>query len=67
MANEPSSDAPPVVRAARTVTPPYGSRPNQEMNVVGLIILAGLLVLLFPLAPFILAFWLLSKVYRALR
>lgn len=58
-----SEDSPPApVRAYRTVTPPYRGHPNEEMHLIGLLYLAGLLVLLLPLAPFILLIWLLDKV-----
>lgn len=50
----------------RTVTP--GSRPHHDegMDVFGWGILLGLLVLLFPLLPFIAIVWLISKITDAL-
>jgi hypothetical protein len=54
-----------VVQVYQTVTPPYRGRSNEEMNLVGYLLIGGLLILLIPLGPFLLAFWLLSKVWDA--
>ncbi|WP_424002126.1 DUF7535 family protein [Haloarcula salina] len=52
--------------ALRTVTP--GSRPHrdEEMDVFGWGMFLGLLVLLFPLLPFLVIVWLISKITDAL-
>jgi hypothetical protein len=60
---EDSGRLPPVLRS---VTPGSRSRPNEEMDMIGWGMLAGLLVLLFPLLPFILIVWGISKVTDAL-
>ncbi|MFB6107199.1 MAG: hypothetical protein ABEJ70_09525 [Halobacteriaceae archaeon] len=52
-------------RVVRTVTPPYRSRPDEEMNAIGLAYLLGLLVLLVPLLPFLVIVWAISKVVDA--
>lgn len=44
-----------------SVTHRYVSRPNAEMNLVGWLLFALLLVLLLPLLPFIAVAWLVSK------
>lgn len=62
-----AADQPLPKRALRTVTPPYGGRSDTEMNLVGYLLLAGLLVLLVPLGPFILFAWLLAKARGAYR
>ncbi|MBV0902066.1 DUF7535 family protein [Haloarcula salina] len=50
----------------RTVTP--GSRPHRDegMDVFGWGMFLGLLVLLFPLLPFLAIVWLISKITDAL-
>jgi len=50
----------------RTVTPSSRTRPNESMDAIGWGMLLGLLVLLFPLLPFVLIVWLISKVTEAL-
>jgi len=45
----------------RTVTQPYRSRSDEEMNIIGLLYGLGLLVVLLPLLPFIVLIWALSK------
>jgi len=57
----------PLVKTYRTVTPPYRARSNEEMNLIGYLLIGGLLILLIPLGPFLLAFWLLSKVWDTVR
>ncbi|RLM96711.1 hypothetical protein [Haloarcula sp. Atlit-7R] len=52
--------------ALRSVTPGTRSRPNEGMDMIGWGMLAGLLVLLFPLLPFIVIVWGISKVTDAL-
>jgi len=55
-----------LTRAYRTVTPRMRGRPDPEMDAIGLTILAGLLVLLIPLLPFVVIVWLLTKLLDAL-
>ena len=50
----------------RTVTPPSRTHPDQGMDIIGWGVLLGLLVILFPLLPFILIVWLISKATEAL-
>ncbi|EMA08648.1 hypothetical protein SAMN05443574_11747 [Haloarcula vallismortis] len=50
----------------RSVTPGTRSGPNEGMDMIGWGMLAGLLVLLFPLLPFIVIVWGISKVTDAL-
>jgi hypothetical protein len=64
MAADTSDDAGAPTRVYRTVTPPYRDRPNPGMQLIGLLIFAGLLVVLFPLGVFVFLFWI---VYRLLR
>ncbi|NLV04771.1 DUF7535 family protein [Haloarcula rubripromontorii] len=52
--------------ALRSVTPGSRSRPNEGMDMIGWGMLAGLLVLLVPLLPFIVIVWGISKVTDAL-
>ena len=66
MASESEESPPPVRRVVRTVTPPYRGRSNEEMNLIGYLILAGLLIVLVPLGPFIVVGWLLYRLRRAL-
>jgi hypothetical protein len=51
----------------RTVTPPSGTHPDESMNIIGWLMLAGLLVVLTPIIPLIGVVWLLSKATDALR
>lgn len=44
-----------------TVTPSYLGRPDLEMDVIGWAMFLILLVVVLPLIPFFLLFWLLSK------
>ena len=60
--DEPSA----LTRAYRTVTPGVRGHPDREMDAIGLAILAGLVVLLIPLLPFIVIVWLLTKLLDAL-
>ncbi|MDX1744744.1 MAG: hypothetical protein R3324_02305 [Halobacteriales archaeon] len=46
----------------RTVTAPYRSRADGEMNAIGIIYGLGLLLVLIPLLPFIVLIWVLGKV-----
>jgi hypothetical protein len=55
-----------VVDLARTVTPPYGSHPDAEMDTVGWAIFLGMVVLLVPFLPLLLAVWAIGKVFDAL-
>jgi hypothetical protein len=69
MADASSADEQPAlpVRVARTVTPPYRGRPDEEMNVIGYLLFAGLVMILIPLAPLLLLLWLLSELRDSLR
>jgi hypothetical protein len=53
-------------RVYRTVTPSYHGRSDEEMNLIGYLLIAGLLILLIPLGPFLLLFWLISKALDAI-
>jgi len=55
-----------VTTVYRTVTPGYGSRSDDEMNAVGWTIFLGLLVILFPLLPFVAVVWGVTKVIEAI-
>ncbi|MDT3434203.1 hypothetical protein [Haloarcula sp. 1CSR25-25] len=69
MAESPDDDAKDsgrLPKPLRTVTPGSRSRPNEGMDIIGWGMLAGLLVLLVPLLPFIIIVWLISKVTDAL-
>lgn len=61
--SEAESDAPAPLR--RTVSKTVGSHPDAEMTAIGLAVGLGLLVILIPLATFLLAVWLLSKLLSA--
>jgi hypothetical protein len=45
----------------RTVSPGYEGRPNAEMDAVGWVVLAGVVLLFLPFLPLLVAAWLLSK------
>ena len=45
----------------RTVTAPYRSRADSEMSIIGMLLGLGLVIVMIPLIPFILVYWLLSK------
>ncbi|MDY6817530.1 MAG: hypothetical protein SVG88_02620 [Halobacteriales archaeon] len=45
----------------RTVTKPYRSRPDDEMSLMGMLLGAGMIMIMIPLAPFMLLIWVLSK------
>ncbi|WP_336001575.1 DUF7535 family protein [Halorientalis halophila] len=45
----------------RTVTAPYGSGPNAEMDVIGWMIMLGMLVVVVPLLPLVLLYWLVTR------
>jgi hypothetical protein len=62
MSSEPDESEPGVLKKTyRTVTPGYRSRPDAEMNVIGIAYFLGIVILLVPLLPFILLVWLISK------
>ena|GEM_PF-1641617 len=44
----------------RTVTAPYLSRSNSEMNIMSMLYGLGLILILIPLLPFIIILWSLS-------
>jgi hypothetical protein len=46
-----------------TVTETYRSRANNEMNLIGLLYGAGLVLILIPLLPFIALIWLASWLF----
>jgi hypothetical protein len=50
-----------VLEVVRTVTPPYGDRPNVEMNTIGWGLFLGLVILLIPLLPFVVIIWAISR------
>lgn len=50
----------------RTVTAPYRSRSDDEMNVISLLYGLGLLIVLIPLLPFLIALWAISVINDAL-
>ncbi|WP_129114435.1 DUF7535 family protein [Halegenticoccus tardaugens] len=52
-------------RAYRTVTPPYRSRPDSEMNAIGIAYALLLVILIVPLLPFMIIVWLLGKLFDA--
>lgn len=45
----------------RTVTAPYRSRPDEEMNIIGTLYGLGLVMVMLPLLPFIVLIWLVSR------
>lgn len=45
----------------RTVTAPYRSRSDNEMNLMGMLLGLGLVMVMIPLLPFIAVVWVLSK------
>lgn len=47
----------------RTVKPVSVPRPDAEMNAIGWGILLGMVIVLLPLAPFILIAWVFSKLF----
>ena len=58
----PEDESPGVLkRAYRTVTPGYESHPDSEMNAVGWAMFLGLVALMIPLLPFLLAVWVVTK------
>lgn len=63
-AKEPAEGEDPglVTKVYRTVTPGYTSHEDDEMNTIGWAVFLGMLVLLFPLLPFILVVWGVTKV-----
>ena len=50
----------------RTVTAPYRSRADGEMNVIGLLYGLGLIMVLLPLLPLLVVLWLASWLGDAL-
>jgi hypothetical protein len=67
MSSDSAESPPPLTRTVRTVTPPYRGRSDEEMNVVGVLLFAGVLVLLIPLGPILLVVWILSRLRGASR
>lgn len=59
--SEGDSEEHPVTTVLRTVTPPYHSHSDREMNTIGIGIFLGLLVLIIPLLPFLIIIWVISK------
>lgn len=50
-----------------TVTKPYRSRPDAEMNFIGIAYGLGLLLILIPLLPLLVIVWVLGKIASAVR
>ena len=50
----------------RTVTAPYRSRSDDEMNAIGMVYGLLLVVVLIPLIPFLVLIWLFSKLTNEL-
>lgn len=50
----------------RSVTAPYRSRSDDEMNIIALLYGLGLVIVLIPLLPFLIALWALSKLNDAI-
>lgn len=57
----------PLRKTIRTVSPGYHSRPDSEMNAIGLGYAAILAILLLPLVPFVVLVWLVSRIAAAIR
>ena len=53
----------PVKRVVRTVTKPYQSRPDVEMTTIGWLLFLGLLFILVPLLPFLVAYLVVTKAW----
>lgn len=51
----------------RTVTKPYQSRPDGEMNLIGWLYGAGLIIVLLPLLPFIVIIWIITRLVEPSR
>jgi hypothetical protein len=49
----------------RTVTAPYRSHTDGEMNLIGILYGLGLLIVLLPLLPFFVIIWVLSRLADA--
>jgi hypothetical protein len=60
-----ASDVPAPIEALRTVTPSYGPRPDREMDVFGWSVFLGMVLLLLPFLPIIVAVWGISKLLDA--
>lgn len=61
-----ADDAGVLTRAYRSVSPPYQSRGNVEMDSIGWAMFLGMLVLFVPLLPFLVIVWVLERGIRAL-
>ena len=48
----------------RTVTEPYHSRADEEMNIIGMLYGLDLIMVLIPLIPFIVLIWIIGKLTR---
>lgn len=59
MSGEETNDSP--RDRLQTVTPSHLGRPDLEMDVVGWVMFLLLLVVVLPLLPFFVLFWLVSK------
>ncbi|AHG02599.1 hypothetical protein HALDL1_02370 [Halobacterium sp. DL1] len=53
----------PVRKAVRTVTEPVRSRSDVEMNTIGWLLFLGLLFVLVPLLPILVALWVVTTVW----
>lgn len=54
-----------VVGLARTVTPSYGSHPDAGMDTVGWAMFLGMVILLVPFFPLVIAVWAIGKIFDA--
>ncbi|XVH30354.1 DUF7535 family protein [Haloferacaceae archaeon DSL9] len=66
-ASQRSDESSAATKLYRTVSPRYHSHPDSEMNLLGWLYFAGLLVLLLPLLPAIAVIWVADKVVTAIR
>lgn len=53
----------PMKKVLRTVTKPYRSRADSEMNAIGWLLFLGLLFVLIPLLPILVALWVVTTVW----
>lgn len=50
----------------RTVTAPYRSRADEEMNIIGLLYGLGLVLIMLPLLPFLVLIWIAVRLNAVL-
>jgi len=58
---ESGSEPGPARKVVRTVTPPYGGRPDAEMGSIGWMLFLGVVILFLPLLPILALGWLITK------